>query len=353
MAYPRVFISSTCYDLKEVRDTLFEYIEDLHYIPVLSDKGDVFYHPDIHTHDSCIHEIETCQLFVLIIGGRFGGTYKADVEKSIVNAEYESAVKLDIPIITFINRSVYEDHRVYIKNKKDNPDNFEKIIYPSIENQKYAIKIFQFIDKVRKAEYNNAVFPFEFGREIKRHLGQQWAAMLFDFLRQRKNTKDLSVTNNLISDLTLINEKTEQILNKIYHSVDKENATEVIEDIDEFYDGKKFLLELSQTFPNLKLSKASMERYTSVKSEHSMAEFLMSTGDFMIIDDSYLDEERFFKNLFLKDDYSYCLFLSGDLIEDEKQRVEYHNNLFQKFKKLDEQSRREAYMSILNLKKST
>lgn len=59
MAYPRVFISSSCYDLREIRDTLFSFIEELNYIPVLSDKGDVFYHPDIHTHDSCIHEIET------------------------------------------------------------------------------------------------------------------------------------------------------------------------------------------------------------------------------------------------------------------------------------------------------
>ena len=52
----------------------------------LHDRGDVFYHPDIHTHDSCLNEIGN-QLFILIIGGRFGGKYVADPDKSIVKAD--------------------------------------------------------------------------------------------------------------------------------------------------------------------------------------------------------------------------------------------------------------------------
>lgn len=73
MANPRVFVSSTCYDLGEVRDSLYSFIKSYNFDPVLSERGDVFYHPELHTHDSCIKEIENCQIFVLIIGGRFGG----------------------------------------------------------------------------------------------------------------------------------------------------------------------------------------------------------------------------------------------------------------------------------------
>lgn len=83
MAAPRVFLSSTCYDMAEVRDSLKSFIESYGFEPCLSDYGDVFYHPDLHTHESCINEISNCQLLILLIGGRFGGSYVADTSKSI------------------------------------------------------------------------------------------------------------------------------------------------------------------------------------------------------------------------------------------------------------------------------
>jgi hypothetical protein len=49
MAIPRVFLSSTCYDLATVRDSLGNFIESIGFEPCLSDRGDVFYHPDLHT----------------------------------------------------------------------------------------------------------------------------------------------------------------------------------------------------------------------------------------------------------------------------------------------------------------
>ena len=88
MAIPRVFISSTCYDLKYIRENLKFFVKTIGYEPVLSEDGDVFYNPTGHTHESCLSEVVTCQIFVLIIGGRYGGKYK-ESEKSITNMEYE------------------------------------------------------------------------------------------------------------------------------------------------------------------------------------------------------------------------------------------------------------------------
>ena len=51
MAIPRVFISSTCYDLKYIRGNLLYLVRSLGYEPVLSEEGDVFYDPGKHTHD--------------------------------------------------------------------------------------------------------------------------------------------------------------------------------------------------------------------------------------------------------------------------------------------------------------
>ena len=88
---PVVFVSSTCYDLKYIRENLKYFISNMGYESILSEDGDVYYDPREHTHDACISEVGNCQLFVLIIGGRYGGKYlKSD--KSITNRECEDYI---------------------------------------------------------------------------------------------------------------------------------------------------------------------------------------------------------------------------------------------------------------------
>ncbi|EGQ7962989.1 DUF4062 domain-containing protein, partial [Vibrio parahaemolyticus] len=66
MASPRVFVSSTCYDLKYIRENIKYFVKTLGYEPVLSEDGAVFFNPEEHTHDSCLSEVPNCQMFVLI-----------------------------------------------------------------------------------------------------------------------------------------------------------------------------------------------------------------------------------------------------------------------------------------------
>ena len=87
MAVPRVFVSSTCYDLKYIRENIRYFINNMGFESILSEDGDVFYAPEQHTHDACLSEVQNCQMFVLIIGGRYGGNYKQE-DKSITNKEY-------------------------------------------------------------------------------------------------------------------------------------------------------------------------------------------------------------------------------------------------------------------------
>ena len=54
MAKPRIFVSSTCYDLKEIRSQIREFIIDYGYEPILSEFGDIFFDYGEHPQDSCL-----------------------------------------------------------------------------------------------------------------------------------------------------------------------------------------------------------------------------------------------------------------------------------------------------------
>lgn len=213
MAIPRVFVSSTCYDLKYIRENLKYFIRNIGYEPVLSDDGAVFYDPKKHTHDSCLTEVPNCQLFVLIIGGRFGGEFNGK-STSITNEEYREAIKRKIPIFAIIEQSVYSDHFVYTSNKNNKELDRSKISYPSID--KNAPKIFEFIDEVRMQAANNALIPFRDFNDIESYLRQQWAGMMFSFLLQDNENARVADT---MAHLIELNEKVAFLSSELLSSV--------------------------------------------------------------------------------------------------------------------------------------
>src|SRR6476661_774651 len=102
MAKPRIFISSTHFDLKHIRSSLDLFIDSLGFESILSEKGDIAYSPDLPLDESCYREVESIDIFVLLIGGRYGSevssTHEFDASnfmvryESITKKEYETAV---------------------------------------------------------------------------------------------------------------------------------------------------------------------------------------------------------------------------------------------------------------------
>jgi len=205
MATPRVFVASTCYDLKYIRESLSYFIKTLGYEPVLSDDGAVFYDPTRHTHESCLTEVPNCQLFVLIIGGRFGGEFR-DTDKSITNMEYEQAMKHRIPVFTLVEQAVHAEHHVYLKNPE------VEIDYPAVD----STKIFDFIDTVRKADTSNAIEPFGDFSDIEKYLRQQWAGMMFSFLTLQNEDSRVA---DMMSEIRNINTRVATLSDLILDSV--------------------------------------------------------------------------------------------------------------------------------------
>jgi hypothetical protein len=338
LAIPRVFLSSTCYDLAQVRDSLRSFIESYGFDPCLSDHGDVFYHPDIHTHDSCLSEISNCHLLILLIGGRFGGGYVADPSRSVVNAEYAAAKELGIPVFSFVKKDVLDDHRLYRKNK-DNAV-ISRISFPSMENQEYAIKIFEFIDDVRLSKVNNGFFSFEYSRDIEDYLRKQWAGMFFDFLQKRRLADEYQLNNRLLSNLTSTTEKLEEIVKSMYRQVDQ-HADTVIDHVETMAQAEKFFRDLQSYYSVRLFPRTPVEKLLAIPTSQPWYRFLSSTNDFEIIPNvSDEDGDRTSDILTHKDTRS-CISVEGDLSQYEESTVQDYEKDFLAFTKLSIDQKRQ------------
>src|SRR5688572_25341992 len=78
MARLRVLVSSTAYDLDVLRSGMRRFIDQLGFDPILSEYSDIPYDFREHTHRSCLKEVATCDMVVLIIGSRFGSEISDD-----------------------------------------------------------------------------------------------------------------------------------------------------------------------------------------------------------------------------------------------------------------------------------
>lgn len=216
MAMPRVFVSSTCYDLKYIRENLKYFIRRLGYEPVLSEEGSVFFDPTLHTQDACLAEVPNCQMFVLIIGGRHGSSFKS-AGHSITNAEYKKATELRIPVFALVEQAVHNDSFVYAQNKDNKGIDASRIRYPSVD----SIQIFNFIDEVKTQAVNNAIVPFRDFSDIESYLLQQWAAMMSAFLNRQNEQARVADTLSVMREM---NERIEMLSRQILRSVGTDEA---------------------------------------------------------------------------------------------------------------------------------
>lgn len=164
---PTIFLSSTCYDLKQVRKDLCEFIEDILGYQYLASEFPSFpVDPDVSTIENCKRRVENdADVLVLIVGNRYGSIPKG-MDKSVTNLEYSSAILKNIPIFTFVNRDLLSILPVWEKNPEADYSNV-------VDNP----KLFDFITEVRSKDLV-WVFPFETAQDIKNILKTQFAYMM-------------------------------------------------------------------------------------------------------------------------------------------------------------------------------
>lgn len=244
MAAPRVFLSSTCYDLKELRSQIRGFITDNGYEAVLSEYGDIFFEYNTHPQDSCFVEVKRCHMFVLIIGNTYGSHYynqEVSSPASVTMKEFETALKADIPKHVFINRFVEYDYQNYYRAwtkrlkqlnaagllSSDQPDGgkfreeFDSTYHFAHESYKH---LFRFIEMIYKN--NLSVCTFEFADDIKINLTKQWAGAMYEYL-----TIDKSIPNSSLNELSAKIDRLNDMILNLVDNKQSENGTKITFDV--------------------------------------------------------------------------------------------------------------------------
>jgi len=201
MARPRIFLSSTYYDLRHLRGELEVFIREMGFEPVLNERGHIPYGSKKRLEDECYDEVELGDMLVSIVGGRYGSS-SAKEPHSISQVELKTAIKSGKQVYIFIEKGVHAEYGTWNANKT--PDGLvdPNIKWRHVDNP----KIFEFIDEILALPNNNQYAPFEMGRDITIYLKEQWAGLFQRFLREAERSKEVELVARLENASNTLND---------------------------------------------------------------------------------------------------------------------------------------------------
>jgi hypothetical protein len=235
MAKPRVFISSTYFDLKHIRKNLEFFVSQLGYEPVLFESGDIPFENDLPLDISCYNEIPNCHIQILIIGGRYGASASQEPENieeipsdaqyhfynSITKKEYKTARDHGIPVFIFVQKGVLAEFDTYKKNRAN-----ESIVYAHVDN----INIFRLIEEIYGERVGNFVKEFDSFDDIQSWLRDQWAGLFANYLSQKNNDYQLNTLTAQVNQLSQLVSSLAEYSEAIIREIKPANFEKLIEE---------------------------------------------------------------------------------------------------------------------------
>ena len=204
------------------------FISSMGYEPILSEKGSIAYVYDQPLDESCYREVGTADVFVLIIGGRYGGEVSSargedeiktffDRYESITSKEHKHAADRGIPVYILIESAVYSEYQTFQVNKANTGINYAHVD---------SVNVFYFIEAILGQERNNPMFLFSKYAEIEFWLKEQWSGLFRELINRRSQQQQIETLNARISDLSELTTTLKTYSEAILTTVNKKPETE-------------------------------------------------------------------------------------------------------------------------------
>jgi hypothetical protein len=169
---PSVMVSSTFYDLRQIRADLTDFLSDeLGFVPLLSEIASFPVDPDLDTIENCRRRVQQdADILVLVIGGRYGAVDSAS-SRSVTNLEYLAARAKGIPIFAFVDKRVLAVLSTWQKNPTGD---FSAVVDD--------VRVFEFINELRSV-HRVWTHEFESAQQIVAVLRSQFAHITLEGIR--------------------------------------------------------------------------------------------------------------------------------------------------------------------------
>jgi len=199
--------------------------------------------------------VRTSDIFVLIVGGRYGST-DDESGKSITNIEYDTAKETGMPIYIFVDKEVWTKRDTYkqLKAMVRDGDLSEEKINPALGGTIQDYKVYEFIEYIQSSHRNPWIFQFEQASEIIGQLQNNWSLLLKEYLVKKRGLKLLRPEAELMPLLVL------RLLDSNENSVDSIYVPPL-----PFIDKKSLIEKLNSLKPSKRIIDLIEKRTTDIE----------------------------------------------------------------------------------------
>ena len=264
MSKPRVFISSTFYDLRLVRLELDKFLRVLGYEPVRNETGDIPYGKAESLETYCYKEIDNVDILISIIGSRFGTPSEGDKARSISNVELRTALKENKHVFIFIEKNVFIEYETYLLNKD------KDIEYKYVDNP----NIYRFIEEIKALPNNNNIKEFETADDITSYLREQFAGLMKQYFIDEQKYRETSIIKDINTTADTLKKLVDYIQNT--NQDKQEGLKEIIKTSHPIIKTLKELLHISYKF--------YIENYDDLKNLLKARGFRRVAGDTVVFE---------------------------------------------------------------------
>lgn len=181
----KVFICSTCYDLLDLRQELFEELRDLGLDPILSEIKDskftVATESGIDSIETCLANVRNCDQIVVVLSQRYGPVLGGSHGQiSATHREYNEAVAYKKPMLFYVRDRLQGEFASWKRNGR--PEHF-KTVWSKQEDSR---ELFEFMEAHEKlhppdasAKPNNFFLEFRSSVDLRADLRQRLAPQAY------------------------------------------------------------------------------------------------------------------------------------------------------------------------------